>query len=106
MALPLMGIPEVCAFASVPELQARFERGLACDSAILDVNLGPGQPTGLDAAEWLRSQGFAGRILFLTGHAASYPALVKVCQRPGNVLATKPTALSSLVSLLRGGPPC
>jgi ActR/RegA family two-component response regulator len=105
-ALPMLGLGNVFACANVPELQGASERALACDGAIIDVNLGPGQPTGLDAASWLRSKGFTGRIVFLTGHASSYPALVQLCRLPGNALAKKPVELASLTALLQDGLSC
>jgi len=57
--------------------------------AILDVNLGAGEPNGLDAYDWLRAHAFAGRVVFLTGHAQSHPLVaqtvalgVRVLQKP------------------------
>src|SRR5262245_54057730 len=62
--------------ASVPEMMARTPEVLACQLALLDINLGAGKPTGVDAYHWLRAQGFRGRICFVTGHAHAHP-LVK-----------------------------
>src|SRR6187431_3181328 len=42
---------------SYKELVALGNEVLACDAAILDINLGPHQPSGLDAYQWLRHQG-------------------------------------------------
>src|SRR4051812_20448553 len=60
---------------SVAELLSAAEVALGCMAALLDVNLGPGEPTGLDAYRWLESQGFKGRVVFLTGHAHAHPLL-------------------------------
>ena len=57
--------------ASMDELLEQRDRALSCKLAVLDVNLGPQSPSGFQAYSWLRSQGFAGRIVFLTGHAAT-----------------------------------
>ena len=43
---------------SFDELVGLGDRALACRVAILDVNLGPGKPSGIDAFEWLKSKGF------------------------------------------------
>ncbi len=57
-------------FAELVELGDRiFDSSLA----ILDINLGPASPSGVDAYQWLRERGFEGRIVFLTGHARTHP---------------------------------
>ena len=62
---------------SVEELKAQAPEVLQADVAVLDINLGPGKPTGIDAYEWLLSQGFRGRLLFLTGHAHAHPLVAR-----------------------------
>ena len=62
---------------SVADLKALAPEVLAADVAVLDINLGSGAPTGIDAYEWLFSQHFAGRILFLTGHARAHPLVAR-----------------------------
>jgi FixJ family two-component response regulator len=37
--------------------------------AFIDVNLGAGRPSGLDAYHWLLEHEYHGRVVFLTGHA-------------------------------------
>ena len=61
------------AVSSLSALIARRDEALACTRAILDINLGPGQPSGLDAYAWLKRERFAGSIVFLTGQARSHP---------------------------------
>ena len=68
---------------SYKELVALGADVLACEVAILDINLGPHQPSGIDAYAWLRKQGYTGRIVFLTGHASTHP-LVMEAQRIGD----------------------
>jgi DNA-binding NtrC family response regulator len=51
---------------------------LCCETAILDINLGAGEPSGLEAYKWLKERGFKGQIIFLTGHANSDPEVLKV----------------------------
>jgi ActR/RegA family two-component response regulator len=62
---------------SVDELKAKAREVLEADVAVLDINLGPGLPTGLDAYDWLLSQNFKGRMLFLTGHAHAHPLVAR-----------------------------
>jgi FixJ family two-component response regulator len=83
---------------SVAALAEAREAALACEVALLDVNLGPGQPTGIDALKWLRDNGFRGRIAFLTGHAASLPLL----RDQGVPILSKPLGSSELLQFLDG----
>jgi len=62
---------------SLAELKALGPEVLAADVAVLDINLGAGQPSGIDAYDWLLDQGFAGRLLFLTGHAHAHPLVAR-----------------------------
>ncbi len=90
------------AIASVPELQDRLGGGSngSYDLAILDINLGPRVPSGLDAYRWLRERRFSGRIAFLTGHARSHP-LVEEAHRLGDALVcAKPISLDALRRIL------
>jgi FixJ family two-component response regulator len=67
-----------------------------CEIAILDINLGAGRPSGIDAYNWLRAAKFRGRIFFLTGHARNHP-LVEEARRLGNVvIIEKPAGIGIL----------
>ena len=99
-AFELLGVEHVVAADSLKQLQTASPRALECQAAVLDVNLGAGMPTGIDAARWLRSEGFAGRIVFLTGHAASFPDVNRLCQEPETVLLKKPMEIEQLVRAL------
>jgi FixJ family two-component response regulator len=91
---------ECLAVGSYEELLAHGDEALSCALAILDVNLGPDVPSGLDAYHWLRHEGFLGPIAFLTGHAGSHP-LVAQAQRIGDALVmTKPASMATLGSVL------
>src|SRR5437899_7153024 len=63
---------------------------LDCRLAILDINLGPGLPSGVDAYHWLRKKRFAGRVVFLTGHARSHPLVVEAERVQGATVRQKP----------------
>ena len=67
--------------------------------AILDVNLGAGCPSGVDAYRWLMAQSFDGRIVFLTGHARSFPGVVEAHALGVKVLE-KPVSVDDLMNLL------
>src|SRR5690348_1801531 len=84
------------------DVVARAEETLACDLVILDVNLGPNQPSGIDAFGWLRAHDFAGEIVFITGHAGSHPLLHSTAENEGIRVLEKPVDVGVLLSLIRG----
>lgn len=69
-------------------------------AAILDINLGVGVPNGLDAYQWLRSQGFHGKIAFLTGHAKDHPLVRKVAEIEGVRIFEKPMDVNEIVAMI------
>lgn len=87
---------------SYEEMVALRSQALACSVALLDINLGPRQKDGLDAYEWLRREGFEGRILFLTGHARTHPLVARVHALGEAVILQKPLAASELILAIRG----
>jgi FixJ family two-component response regulator len=90
--------------ASMDELLKLRDRVLSCKLAMLDINLGPQSPSGFQAYSWLRSQGFAGRIVFLTGHAATH-ADVQEARRTGEArVFQKPVPWETLAGLVAEGP--
>ena len=87
---------------SYEELAALGKEALRCSVAILDINLGPGRRSGIDAYAWLRDHGFQGRIVFLTGHASSHPLVVEA-QRIGDAeIFSKPIEPDRLRSIIEG----
>jgi len=87
---------------SYEELAALGKEALRCSVAILDINLGPGRRSGIDAYAWLRDHGFQGRIAFLTGHASSHPLVVEA-QRIGDAqIFSKPIEPDRLRSIIEG----
>lgn len=91
---------ECIAASSVADLIAMRDRALVCNLAILDVNLGHRGPSGLDAYRWLREQGFDGTIVFLTGHAASHPMVVRASRLSNVRVLEKPISMASLTALI------
>jgi FixJ family two-component response regulator len=98
----LLGWP-CLSVASYHELLERREEALGCRMALLDVNLGADQPSGLDALDWLRMQGFRGEVVFLTGHAQSDPLVQQTLERGTARLMEKPIGLQQLSALLDEG---
>lgn len=90
---------EVISVGSVGELKSRDAEALGCDLAILDINLGSGNPSGIDAYDWLKQRQFGGRISFLTGHATSHP-LVAAAGRLDATVLRKPCGFDELRPLL------
>jgi ActR/RegA family two-component response regulator len=89
---------------SYSEMVTLGESALGSSLAILDINLGEGVPTGLDALAWLRERRFGGRVVFLTGHARGYP-LVEAASRMSDVkVLSKPSSVEQLRDLLKSAP--
>jgi DNA-binding NtrC family response regulator len=91
------------AWIGVSCVQALIDLGpcaLASNLAILDINLGPDQPSGLDAFAWLGERQFGGRIIFLTGHAASHPLVDKAMRQHLASIYQKPLSIEELGHVL------
>jgi len=87
---------------SYEELVALGKEALRSSVAILDINLGPGRRSGIDAYAWLRDHGYQGRIVFLTGHASTHPLVVEA-QRIGDAeIFSKPIEPDRLRSIVEG----
>ena len=79
------------------------EQVLGCGLALLDVNLGAGLPSGLDAYHWLRGHGFGGRVVFLTGHAHHHPLVRQARELTQARVLSKPVDAKELMALVRNG---
>jgi FixJ family two-component response regulator len=100
----LLAERECLTVGSVDELVHNRKRVLDADLVILDINLGPGLPSGLDAYKWLRQQNYRGRIVFLTGHAASHPLVAEARQLAGVRVYEKPLPVPTIARLLEPEP--
>lgn len=85
---------------SYRELVTLGGAALDCGIAILDLNLAPGSPGGLDAYRWLEQQGFSGRIVFLSGHDESHPLLADISRLANVEILLKPLTVQALSALL------
>ena len=87
---------------SMNEVLAHGEKALSCDVAVLDINLGADQPSGIDVYHWLRSHGFTKKIIFLTGHARTHP-IVEAALHFGDVkVCSKPIDIDQFVEIIQG----
>jgi DNA-binding NtrC family response regulator len=95
-----LGVDRVVTAASLQEVQARRDEALECGLALLDINLGTDEPTGVNVHEWLANEGFAGRIVFLTGHASNDPRVREAASVAGSRIASKPLSVGELRDLI------
>lgn len=85
---------------SLEQLQRDEQTVLGCGLAIVDINLGVNQPSGLDVAVWLRTIGFPGEVLFLTGHAKEHPLVRRAAQEDGILILEKPMDMERLAAII------
>lgn len=90
---------ECVAVASFGALIERRDEVLGCDTALLDVNLGPNEPSGIDAYKFLRECGFRGAMYFLTGHARTHPLVEQARDLAGVRVLEKPVGVDVLQQL-------
>jgi FixJ family two-component response regulator len=87
---------------SYQEVVALGNDVLGCSAAILDINLGPGQPSGIEVYRWLRHKGYADRIVFLTGHASTHPLVVEAMRIGDAEILAKPVSLDQIRLMVEG----
>jgi DNA-binding NtrC family response regulator len=90
------------AAGTLGDVIALGSRALGCNLAILDVNLGPGQPSGVDAYRWMKGHAFGGRIVFLTGHASSFAGVAEA-HALGVTVLEKPVSADAILDLVGDG---
>jgi DNA-binding NtrC family response regulator len=86
-------------FARLMELEQHMEEVLRAKVAILDINLGPNEPDGVEAFHWLMAHGFQGKVLFFTGHARANPR-VALAEESGVEVLEKPLQPDKLMSTI------
>ena len=102
--LSLSGADACVSAGSVEEVRRQHAEALGCGLALLDINLGAGVPSGLDAYRWLKDKGFAGRTVFLTGHARSHPLVRQALELTHVQVLSKPIESKVLLALVRDAP--
>jgi DNA-binding NtrC family response regulator len=86
--------------AGLADVERLAAAALGCSIAILDINLGADQPSGIDVFNWLKRHDFSGKVVFLTGHADNHP-LVKVASKESGVrVFKKPIEVDQLLDLV------
>lgn len=88
--------------ASYQEVVALGNDVLGCSAAIIDINLGPGQPSGIDVYQWLRRVGYSERIVFLTGHASTHPLVTEAARIGDAEILSKPVDLDHIRLMVEG----
>jgi DNA-binding response OmpR family regulator len=89
---------------SLVDIVARRDEALACSMAILDVNLGPGRPSGVDVFRWLQHEGFGGSVVFLTGHAGT-SSMLDGARKLGVPILAKPVSAETLLAVAHAESP-
>jgi ActR/RegA family two-component response regulator len=82
------------------QLVALRSEALGSRLAIVDINLGAGQPSGFDVYLWLRDQRYPGQVVFLTGHALGHPLVQRACALGDARVYSKPISVAELERLL------
>lgn len=100
ISLGRIGIRHVVTAGSLSQVEQQREAVLACRLAILDINLGADEPSGVHVHEWLGHEQFAGKIVFLTGHAANDPQVQQAASLAGAQIAAKPLTFPELARLV------
>ena len=95
-----LDVGRVVTAGSLQEVENLRGEVLTCQLAILDINLGIDQPSGVKVYEWLERAGFTGRIVFLTGHASSDPRVQEAASLAGTQVVTKPLSVAELRELM------
>ena len=83
------------------QLKDAAQEALRSELALLDINLGLGQPSGIDAYNWLRERSYQGRIVFVTGHAFGHPLVDEARRIGGAAVLAKPVPFDQLTKLIR-----
>lgn len=90
------------ALGSFAELEVHADEVLASSLVVLDINLGPDVPSGLDCFAWLQERGYTGRVAFLTAHASTHPLVKEAERQSGAVVLRKPVTIEGLQHLVGG----
>jgi DNA-binding NtrC family response regulator len=97
-------LPEVecMCVTSMSEVLERAAQVLQTRLAILDVNLGPGEPSGVDIYHWLRGRNYDGKIVFLSGHVRTDSQVEEAARISGVDFFQKPLAFDQIEALILG----
>lgn len=85
---------------SVEEMMSNSGHVLDAKAVFLDIELGQDRLNGIDAFNWLQSEGYNGRCFFLTGHGQGHPLVREAMSLGKAVVLTKPMAPAALLDLV------
>ena len=97
-----IGVRRLVEAGSLRDVEDQREEALACQLALVDINLGYGEPTGINVFEWLEREGFTGRVVFLTGHGSQDPRVQRAASLAGSQVASKPLTTAKLREMIEG----
>ncbi len=100
-----LGVRRLIEAGSLRDVEDQREEALACQLALVDINLGYGEPTGINVFEWLEREGFTGRVVFLTGHGSQDPRVQRAASLAGSQIASKPLTTAKLREMIEGASP-
>jgi FixJ family two-component response regulator len=97
-------LPEVecVCVTSMSAVLDRAAHVLRTGLAILDVNLGPGEPSGVEICRWLKGKNYRGKIVFLSGHARTDPQVEEAARISGVDFFQKPLGFDQIEALILG----
>jgi FixJ family two-component response regulator len=97
-------LPEVecVCVTSMLAVQERAEQVLRTGVAILDVNLGPGEPSGIEIYRWLKGKNYRGKVVFLSGHVRTDPQVEEAGKISGVDFFQKPLGFAQIEALILG----
>lgn len=95
-----IGVQRLIEASSLRDVEDQREEALACQLALVDINLGYGEPTGVNVFEWLEHEGFTGRVVFLTGHGSQDPRVQAAAKIAGSQIASKPLTTAKLREMI------
>src|SRR5689334_22123255 len=95
-----LGVRRLVGAASLRDVEDQREEALGCQLALVDINLGYGEPTGINVFEWLEREGFRGRVVFLTGHGSQDPRVQAAANLAGSQVASKPLTTAKLREMI------
>ena len=99
------GVSRLVEAGSLRDVEAHRDDALACQLALVDINLGYGEPTGIDVFEWFEREGFAGRVVFVTGHGSQDPRVQRAASLAGAEIVSKPLSTNVLRDMIAGRDP-
>lgn len=100
-----LGVQRLVEAGSLRDVEDQREEALGCQLALIDINLGYGEPNGINVFEWLEREGFTGRIVFLTGHGSKDPRVQHAASLAGSEIASKPVTTAKLRTMIAGVSP-